>query len=70
MGVKWIGDQTGQEGIIGIPGRDMSDEEIQERGLHKKWLIKTGLYVEVKRKKKSHRRLDNGERKAQKDTNR
>lgn len=51
--LKWIGKEKGMDGIPGIPGRDLSDEEIKKRGLDVKMLVQSGLYVEEKPKKES-----------------
>ena len=50
--LKWIGKEKGAWGLPNIPARDMSDDELKERGLDKKALIETGLYIEEKPKKK------------------
>jgi hypothetical protein len=42
--LKWIGDQKGIEGIPGIPGRDLSELEVEQYGGAVK-LLTTGLYV-------------------------
>jgi len=34
--------------LIGVPARDLTDEEIEQLGLDKKALIKSGLYKEDK----------------------
>lgn len=52
MGLKWIGRKKGQQGIPGIPGRDLSDGEIERRGLDRAFLLKTGLYIEKKKPRK------------------
>ena len=36
--------------LIGVPARDLSDEEVEKLGLDKKVLIKSGLYIEEKPK--------------------
>lgn len=46
--LKWIGKEKGLAGIPGIPGRDLSEKEIDERGLDRKLLLETGLYIEDK----------------------
>ena len=38
--------------LIGVPAHDLSDEEIEKRGLDKEALIKSGLYEEVQPKPK------------------
>lgn len=40
--LKWIGNQKGIEGIVGIPARDLTDEEVKQYG--EKALLDTGLY--------------------------
>lgn len=42
--LKWIGHQKGVEGIPGIPGRDLSDLEVEQYGGLEK-LLATGLYI-------------------------
>lgn len=50
--LRWIGKEKGAWGLPNIPARDMSYDELKERGLDKKALIETGLYIEEKPKKK------------------
>lgn len=41
--LKWIGHTKGAEGLIGVPARDLSVEEVEQHG-GEKGLIATGLY--------------------------
>jgi hypothetical protein len=50
--LKWIGHRKGMAGLPNVPGRDLSDEEIEARGLDRKALLKSGLYEEEKPAKK------------------
>lgn len=43
MALKWIGREQGIEGLPGIPGRDLSDSEVEQYG-GEMALIATGLY--------------------------
>jgi hypothetical protein len=45
--MKWIGKEKGAEGIPGIPGRDLTKEEVKKFG--RDFLLGTGLYVEAKK---------------------
>lgn len=41
--LKWIGDQKGVLGIPGIPGRDLTDDEVAKYG-GEEALLATGLW--------------------------
>jgi hypothetical protein len=41
--LKWIGREKGRDGLPGIPGRDLSDDEVALYG-GETALIETGLY--------------------------
>ena len=41
--------------LIGVPARDLTDEEIEKLGLDKKALIKSGLYEEDKPQSKAEK---------------
>lgn len=46
MKLKWIGDTKGAAGLPGIPGRDLTADEVEQHG-GKDALLATGLYEEV-----------------------
>lgn len=43
--LKWIGGLMGFEGLPGVPGRNLSQDEVEQYG-GKEALLETGLYVE------------------------
>lgn len=55
--LKWIGGEKGMAGLPGVPGRDLSEEEIGELpvGWDRQALLDSGLYVERKPKKKAEK---------------
>lgn len=44
--LKWIGNTKGSAGLVGIPARDLTDEEVKNLGGEKQ-LLSTGLYEKV-----------------------
>lgn len=56
MGLIWIGSEKGMQGFPGIPARNLSDEEMRQRGLDVAFLLETGLYVEEEPKPKKSKK--------------
>lgn len=50
--LKWVGADRGLVGLPNVPGRDLSEKEIERLGLDREALLATGLYKESKPKKK------------------
>lgn len=50
QGLKWIGSKKGFLGYPGVPGRDLSAEEVAEHG--EEFLLGTGLYEKPAGKRK------------------
>ena len=49
--LKWIGREKGQDGLPGIPARDLSAEEVERYG-GAAALLATGLYAEPEKPKR------------------
>ena len=47
--LKWIGDKRGSCGIVGIPARDLTNDEVKQFG--EEYLLSTGLYEKAKAKR-------------------
>lgn len=45
--LKWVGNTKGLEGIVGVPARDLTEEEVKQ--FNKRDLIASGCYTEVKK---------------------
>ena len=45
MAVKYKGNGAF---ILGIPAKDLTDEEIKGLGVNQSWLLETGIYEEIK----------------------
>lgn len=50
--LKWIGTKQGAECVIGIPARDLSDQEVEQYG-GEQALLTTGMYEKPKAERKT-----------------